>query len=325
MRIAFFGKGKRRTRTTTYIVEALRRQGHEVFWVKERRRRALLGEAASSAWTLRSVARFRPDFVLIHATDASRRSVEALAPRYKTVMFTPDCWPSPLAGRGLELARRVDLLLSVAKGQLPEFLAAGVRRAEWLAEACDPSAHHPIDAVDDSWSCDVAFVGKANAGDARYVPRCELVRAVSERFETHVYGGGWGELGIRSQRDEVGPDDYRRVCRGARVVLGRDWNDSCELYFSNRTWFTLGCRGFMVTNYVPGLERVFGNHEELVWYRSPDECLEQIERYLARPDERQRVAQAGHTYALAHRTYDHFARDLVDLVGGKPAGFPPAR
>jgi hypothetical protein len=54
-------------------------------------------------------------------------------------------------------------------------------------------------------------------------------------------------------------------------------------------------------------------------------CFELIEHYLARPEERRRIAEAGRAFALAHRTYDHFARDLVDLVEGKPPAFPPPR
>jgi hypothetical protein len=323
MRVAFFAKSKQRTRTTGSIAAALRRAGHAVLWVNERKRRRLLGKTAARSWVVRSVARFRPDFVLIHGSDVGRATLEALAARHRTVLFTPDCWPSPLGGEALERARRVELLLTVAKGQIPEFLAAGVRRAAYLAEACDPSVHFPVERVDETWVSDVAFVGKQNPDSPRYARRSQLVRAVHQRFETKVYGEGWESLGIRPQRGEVGTAGYRKVCRGARIVLGRDWNAGCECYFSNRTWFTLGCGGFLLTNYVPRLEDIFENHRELVWYRSDQECFELIDHYLAHPEERRRIVEAGRAFALAHRTYDHFARDLLDLVEGKPPAFPP--
>jgi spore maturation protein CgeB len=325
VRIAFFAKRKRRTRTTRYIAAALERAGHPVLWVNERKRRSLLGSAGARASVRLSLRRFRPDLVLIHANDVRLATLEALAARHRTALFTPDCWPSPLRGEALELARRVDLLLTVAKGQIPEFLDAGVRRAAWLAEACEPSAHYPVEGVGAEWACDVAFVGKLNPRAAHYAHRAQLVRTVHERFETRVYGTGWEALGIEPSRAEVGPEEYRKVCAGARIVLGRDWTDACEAYFSNRTWFTLGCGGFLLTNYVPGLEEIFGNHRELVWYRSAEECCQLVDHYLARPDERRRIAAAGRAYALAHRTTDHFVRDLLDLVEGKPPAFPPPR
>ena len=119
------------------------------------------------------------------------------------------------------------------------------------------------------------------------------------------------------------PREYREICAGARIVLGRDWTTQCPGYTSNRTWFTLGSRGFLLTNYAPGLEEIFENHRHLVWYRSVDECLELIEHYRARPVERARIAAEGHAFARAHRTYDDFARDLVDLFEGREPTFPP--
>ena len=56
---------------------------------------------------------------------------------------------------------------------------------------------------------------------------------------------------------DVYPEHYRLACRGAKIVLGRDWRDDCTWYFSNRTWFTLGCGGFLLTNYAPDLEAIF--------------------------------------------------------------------
>ena len=108
-------------------------------------------------------------------------------------------------------------------------------------------------------------------------------------------------------------------------MLGRDWNTGVGWYFSNRTWFTLGCRGFLLTNYVPGLEDIFENHDQLVWYRSTEECLELIRHYLERPDERRRISESGHAYVLAHRTFDHWVRDLESILDGETPAFPPSR
>lgn len=323
MRIAFFAKSKRRTRTTRSIVAALERAGHTVLWLQERRLRRWLGEGAARWATVRRVERFRPDLVLVHANDVGMGTLARLAGRTPTALFTPDCWRTPLGGPSLELARQVDLVLTVARGQVPAFEAAGVKRAAYLAEACDPGVHAPVATVGPEWCCDVAFIGKANADTPAYAPRCDLVRAVHARFPTRVYGSGWEAIGISPAREDVGADDYPRVCRGAKIVLGRDWTVTCEWYFSNRTWFTLGCGGFLVTNHVPGLEDLFQNHRELVWYHSTEECLELIDHYLKRPDERARIAETGRAYVLAHRTHDHFARDLVDLVEGQPPAFPP--
>ena len=323
MRIAFFGKSKQHTRTTSYIARALEREGHALAWVNERKRARWLGRRAARAVTLRQLARFAPELVLIHANDVQPETFEALVGRQPIALFTPDCWTLPLERETLALARRADLLLTVAPGQIPDFLAAGVPRAEFLAEACDPEAHFPVARVRRAFVSQVAFIGKTDARSPRLAARSALVARVCRRFDTCVYGRGWEPLGITPRRQDVYPREYREICAGASIVLGRDWTTQCAGYTSNRTWFTLGCGGFLLTSYSPGLEALVANHRHLVWYRSDEECLDLIAHYLARPDERRRIAQAGRAWVLAHRTYSHFARDLRAHVEGRRPAFPP--
>ena len=325
MRIVLFVKSKRRTQTTRSIARALGRAGHTLRVVREGKRRRLVGRRLARLWTLADVRRFAPDLVFIHAQDVSRPLFDALSPRFPTVMFTPDCWPSPVTSEQLGLAARVDLLCTVAEGQVEEFERAGVKRAAYLAEAHDPELHHPVEEASPAFRSEVAFIGKYSPSSPLHATRGALIPPVAERFELTLYGQGWEELGLASGKGDVYPAQYREICRGADIVLGCDWRHDVRWYFSNRTWFTLGCRGFLITNYAPGLEEIFENHRHLVWYRSVEECLELITHYRERIDERARIAAEGHAFALAHRTYDHFARDLVDLFEGRPPAFPPGR
>ena len=215
MRIAFFGKSKRHTRTTTYIARALEREGHALVWVNERKRARLLGRRAARALTLRQLARFRPELVLIHANDVLPETFEALAGRERIAVFTPDCWTLPLERETLDLARRADLLLTVARGQIPDFLAAGVPRAEFLAEACDPEAHFPAARARSDFVSQVAFIGKTDAASPRLAARSALVAKVCQRFDARVYGRGWEPLGITPRRQDVYPREYREICAGA--------------------------------------------------------------------------------------------------------------
>jgi hypothetical protein len=319
VRIVFFTKSKSRTRTPDSIETSLRRLGHDVLRINQRRLGRSLGRRFARAASLAAVRRFQPDLVVVNATDADMATLQALSRRHRTLMLTSDCWGT-LGGEALERARRVDLLLTVAYGELPALRAAGVH-AEWLPEACDPSRHAPT-APSPELASEVAFIGKLGA---RHAGRRALVEAVAARFDTALYGAGWQETGLEVRREEIRSGDYAKVCASAAVVLGRDWTDACECYFSNRTWLTLGCGGFLLTNHVPGLERIFSNHRELVWFRDVDECLELIAHYLKRPEQRRRIAEAGRAFVLAHRTYDHFARELIALADGGSLAFPPAR
>ena len=323
MRIALFVKSKRRTQTTRSIARALARAGHTLCTIREAKRRQWVGRWLAQRWTLWSVRRFAPDFAFIHAQDVSKPVFAGLAGRLPTVMFTPDCWASPIEPSQLGLGARVDLLCTVARGQVGEFERAGVKRAAYLAEAHDPELHFPVEHADAEFRSEVAFIGKYEGDSRLHETRGALIPAVAKRFDLKLYGSGWDELGFAAVREDVFPEQYREICRGAGIVLGCDWRHDVAWYFSNRTWFTLGSRGFLLTNYAPGLEDLFENHRHLVWYRSVDECLELIEHYRTRPDERTRIAAEGHAFARAHRTYDDFARDLIDLFEGREPQFPP--
>jgi len=322
MRIALFVKSKRRTQTTRSIARALVRAGHTLCVIREAKLRQWLGRGLAQRAAIACVRRFAPDLAFVHAQDVSRPVFADLAQRVPTVMFTPDCWPSPIAPDQLGLAASVDLLCTVARGQVAEFERAGVKRAAYLAEAHDPELHHPVEHAPRAFRSEVAFIGKYGRESQLHATRAALIPAVAERFELKLYGGGWSELGLAAVRADVFPKQYREICRGAGIVLGCDWRHDVAGYFSNRTWFTLGSRGFLLTNYAPRLEEIFENHRHLVWYHTVDECLELIEHYRARPAERAQIAAAGHGFARAHRTYDDFARDLIDLFEGREPRFP---
>jgi spore maturation protein CgeB len=55
----------------------------------------------------------------------------------------------------------------------------------------------------------------------------------------------------------------------------------------------LASGGFHLTGYVPGLETMFDNDRNLVWFRSDEECIDLIAYYLDRPAERARIAAEG--------------------------------
>ncbi len=323
MRIAVFAKSKARTQTTRSIARSLARAGHTLCVIREAKRRQWVGRWLAQRWTLASVRRFAPDFAFIHAQDVSKPVFAALAGRFPTVMFTPDCWPSPIASEQLGLSAHVDLVCTVARGQVAEFERAGAKRAAYLAEAHDPEVYFPVEHADPAFESEVAFIGKYASNSPLHATRGALIPAVATRFDLKLYGSGWPELGLSAAREDVFPEQYRQICRAASIVLGCDWRHDVAWYFSNRTWFTLGARGFLITNYAPGLEDIFENHRHLVWYRSTDECVELIDHYRSRPDERARIAAEGHAFARAHRTYDDFARDLVDLIERREPRFPP--
>jgi hypothetical protein len=311
-RILFFSKRKRRTLYTSFIVAALRRIGCEVVHVDLGARRRWLGRALADR-SVRSLAgRFRPDAALVFSKDILEETFDWLGERMQTAVLLDDYFP--LDHPVTSLAKRSDVFFHTMEGQLEEYRAAGVRNPVYVHSGVDPERHRRV-APSSRHASDLAFIGKA-----AYPERIDLITRLHADFDIRVYGRGWREYGIAAQKAEIALPEFRKVCASARIIVGSDKTADRELYFSNRTWFVLGCGGFLLTRYVPGLERLFANHEHLCWFHDADEARELARFYLAQEDARRTIAEAGHRFAHAHYPFDRMARNLVRVLfeGGVP-------
>jgi spore maturation protein CgeB len=97
-------------------------------------------------------------------------------------------------------------------------------------------------------------------------------------------------------------------------MLGWNIDPTIDLYFSNRTWYTLGCGGFLLTAYTPCLEELFGRGKELDWFETIEECCDRIEYYLQHDEERQKIARDGYRLAHSEYSYDKMVAKIIGDV-----------
>lgn len=108
-------------------------------------------------------------------------------------------------------------------------------------------------------------------------------------------------------------------------VIGHDMVESINKYkihfnrnISNdlnyRTFETLGCGTFLLTNNTPGLDILFelGNH--LVTYNSENDLMEKINYYLNNENERNVIAQNGYNHVINNHTYEHRMKFLIKII-----------
>lgn len=83
----------------------------------------------------------------------------------------------------------------------------------------------------------------------------------------------------------------------------------------NQRVFDVPCCGaFLLTDRREGIEELFEPGTEVVCYETMDQIPELIERYLADPAARQRVAEAARTRILREHTYDHRMVRLMEFM-----------
>jgi spore maturation protein CgeB len=113
-----------------------------------------------------------------------------------------------------------------------------------------------------------------------------------------------------------------QVIRGAAISLGASsfpGQDAERFSASNRMWKILGCGGFYLGRHVNGIESFAADAQHCAWYRDTRHAAELVRHYLSHPEERERIAGAGHAHALAAHTYAH---RLELLLSGKNYPLP---
>ena len=105
------------------------------------------------------------------------------------------------------------------------------------------------------------------------------------------------------------------VLRGSRITVNHHI-DMAGPYANNMRLFeATGVGTLLVTDAKVNLASMFEPGQEVVPYASPEECVEVLQHFLKREEERQKIASAGQQRTLRHHTYHERMKELVDLVG----------
>ncbi len=150
---------------------------------------------------------------------------------------------------------------------------------------------------------DISFVGTTYSN--LYATRSMALKAIEARF------GRSRKLSLQSK---VYLEQLAGLYSDSRIVF----NCSADLFghgMNLRTFEAMGCGALLVTDRVLDLERLFGDGEHCVVYDDIPDLLDKLEHYLAHLDEAQAIAARGRELVLGRHTYEHRARELLDLIG----------
>ncbi|MDP1715932.1 MAG: glycosyltransferase [Anaerolineales bacterium] len=78
-----------------------------------------------------------------------------------------------------------------------------------------------------------------------------------------------------------------------------------------------GCGGFLLTDYIQGLEEFYQAEREVVCYNSVTELIKKIQFYLVHDSLRQQIALAGYQSTLEKHTYVHRFNQIFRQIGLK--------
>lgn len=171
-----------------------------------------------------------------------------------------------------------------------------------LAQLRDPSRY--------TW--DVSFVGNIDA--ARYREHAGRVRFLAE-LEKRLRAAGRRVLVC----DGAGLDAAGQVDLIQRSHVNLSVGAACD-HGGVRSWGlpercygVPACGGFLLCDRREHARDDFVAGSEWVTFDDIDDCMRQIDHYLAHPDENRTIAESAHARVMAHHTYRHRARLLLDI------------
>jgi spore maturation protein CgeB len=153
----------------------------------------------------------------------------------------------------------------------------------------------------------VSFVGSAYGNRRRWIEQ------LSQRgIEVDCFGYGW-------PKGPVAAADIPRIVRESAVSLNfgdsglhlRGLRPYRSRQIKARVFEVPGAGGFLLTETADGLEHFFRDGSEIAVFRDADELAEKARFYLDHPDERDRIALAGHERCARSHTYTRRFEELL--------------
>lgn len=153
---------------------------------------------------------------------------------------------------------------------------------------------------------DVSFVGQC------YGSRAGVIEAIRQAgFSVQVFGAGWPPPAQR-----LTFPDLVRLFNRSRISLNlSNAVDSAFRQIKGRNFEVPACGTFMLTETAENLDSYFRFGEEIATFDGMDDLIGKIRHYLAEPDERERIATAGHHRSAIEHTYTHRFDQIFARMG----------
>jgi len=219
--------------------------------------------------------------------------------------------------------RQYDCVFSTKSFLAADLEAQGypVRHWEYLPHGYDPRAHHPVAvSAEDQvrYGADVAFIGGQTPAKERLL--ADLLELMPD-LNLAVWGDRWQRTQSPALRACVrgrgifGIEYMKAIC-ASRIMLGllseKQPGSSVGDYVTSRSFNIPACGAFMLHERTEEILNYYDPGREIECFSSPEELADKIKYYLAHPETRRAVAQAGYRRCVPAYSHDGRMRALLE-------------
>lgn len=272
-----------------------------------RLRRQLLGRPFADR-----VAAGMPDLVI--STDGTLRRGDLVEARSRLGRGVPWVlwYPDHMANLGAQdaLAAGYDRLYFKDALLVRRLAAMTGLPVRFLPEACDPFRHRPVDPTGDEasrYAADLALAGNM------YAYRAEILKLLPAALDLRLYGKRARNATVRDAwfTGEFVADRAKSLAFGCAVAVLNTMHYAEIESVNARLFEATGCGALVLSDWRPGIDKLFVDGDEILTFRTVDELLSRW-RSIEEMSEQERQTMRARAVARAHA--DHAYPDRLAVV-----------
>jgi spore maturation protein CgeB len=207
-----------------------------------------------------------------------------------------------------------DLMISQLPAIVKSFRALGVR-SEVCHLAFEPSILDRLPATT-APDIDVSFVGTVSTDHKQ---RIALLEAVAARYDLKLWGNIPKTLPASSPlhrcfQGEVWGAEMYQVLQRSRITINSHIDMVGQEAGNMRLFEATGAGAFLLTDFKENLHTLFEPDRDVAVWRSIDDCLGSIDRYLGDDVARASIARAGQARTFAQHTFANRVREILTFI-----------
>ncbi len=186
---------------------------------------------------------------------------------------------------------------------------------------------------------DVSFVGSLTLRNNGHHGRLKVLGAVAKEVNVAMWlasfteskpylvknilrkakAGLWGDIAdiVRLWKQNRGTlfglDMYQALAH-SKITLNSHIDSALNYGGNIRLWEATGVGTCLVTDWKENMSDLFVPDEEVVVYKTPEECLDKVKFLLQNPTKREAIAKAGQTRTLTQYSYEKRVQGLIPFL-----------